>query len=222
MNGEPYRNSRFYENCEKRIFDCVGSYGIPPIGGVQTVGHIDECIGFNYALREKKPEEKAVHFFLDDYLFERIWRSPDRYIPVLGKFKYVFSPDFSPYCDFPKAIQIYNHYRKHWMGAYMQEHGIDVIPTVTWSNPSSYDFCFDGEPIKSVVAVSSVGCLTWDNGKRMFLNGYEEMMKRLEPSAILFYGTVPKECEGNIIPLKAFQERYNGKKTAKLCEDRAK
>lgn len=208
VKGVPYRETRFYENCEKRIFECVGAYDIPPIQGMETIGPVDDFIGFNYALKEKQPENKGVHFFLDDYIFERIWRNPYRYLPILKRFKYVLSPDFSPYCDFPKAIQIYNHYRKHWMGAFMQENGIQVIPTVTWSTHPSYEFCFDGEPKNSVVAVSSVGCLTWKDGEKMFLDGYREMIDRLHPSMILLYGTVPDECDGNIIHIKPYQERH--------------
>lgn len=70
------------------------------------------------------PEEKAVHFFLDDYQFDTLWRNPDRYVDKLSKFRYILTPDFSTYTDFPKVIQIYNHYRKHWIGAYLQEDSI--------------------------------------------------------------------------------------------------
>lgn len=54
-------------------------------------------------------------------------------IPMLQQFRYVLIPDFSLYTDFPKALQIWNHYRKHWIGAYMQLYGIDVIPTIAWN-----------------------------------------------------------------------------------------
>lgn len=107
-----YRNRRNYENLERRIFDGVGEYGIPQIEPVAYEGGCD-WIGFNYAKTCKEPEGKGIHFFLDDYVFLRIWTNIDRYIPMLQRFRYVMSPDFSTYTDFPKAIQIYNHYRKH-------------------------------------------------------------------------------------------------------------
>ena len=31
-------------------------------------------------LSEKEPEGKGVHFFINDYQFERVWNNPDRYI----------------------------------------------------------------------------------------------------------------------------------------------
>nr|DAL66594.1 MAG TPA: protein of unknown function (DUF4417) [Caudoviricetes sp.] len=208
MGNIPFRQTRFWENCEKRIFDGVGKYDIPEIHGMYDVDEISDFIGWNYALKEKHPEDKAVHFFVDDYQFNRLWTNPDAYLEKLKRFQYVFTPDFSPYADFPKAVQVFNHFRKHWIGAYLQENGVRVIPTVTWSYQPSYDFCFDGEPKNSVVAISSVGCMKSKRNKQMLIDGYNEMVKRLEPSCIIFYGMVPDECKGNIIRVKPFQNKF--------------
>ena len=35
--------------------------------------------------------------------------------------------------------------------------GMTVYPTISWSDKKSYDWCFDGEPVGGIVAVSSVG-----------------------------------------------------------------
>lgn len=208
MGNIPFRQTRFWENCEKRIYAGVGKYDIPEIQGMYDVDDISDFIGWNYALKEKHPEDKAVHFFVDDYQFNRLWTNPDAYLEKLKRFQYVFTPDFSPYADFPKAVQVFNHFRKHWIGAYLQENGVRVIPTVTWSYPPSYDFCFDGEPKNSVVAISSVGCMKSKRNKQMLIDGYNEMVKRLEPSCIIFYGMVPDECKGNIIRVKPFQNKF--------------
>lgn len=202
-----YRQTKNYENLQKCIFEGVGQYGIPQI---QAISYIGECgfIGFNYARSEKNRAGKGVHFFLDDYQFTSVWKSPDKYLEMFQQFKYVMSPDFSTYTDFPKAIQIYNHYRKHWVGAYLQENSVNVIPTISWSTPDSFEWCFDGEPTNSVVAVSSVGSANSREKKELFLAGYNAMIERLQPETILFYGKVPEECQGNIIQIKAFHERF--------------
>ena len=127
---------------------------------------------------------------------------------MLMQYEYVMSPDYSMFTDFPKALQIYNHYRKHWIGAYMQMYGIKVIPTICWSTPESYEWCFDGEPVDGCVAVSSVGCMKNKKSKELFINGYHEMVKRLEPTQIIFYGNVPDECKGNIVRVKQFSEKF--------------
>lgn len=201
------RSKRNYENLERRIFDGVGQYGIPELQPTQ----FKKCdfIGFNYAKSCKDRAEKGIHFFVDDYQFNRLWTNIDGYLQMLSQFKCVMSPDFSTYTDFPKAIQIYNHYRKNWVGAYLQEYGIDVIPTISWSTKDSFEWCFDGEPQGGCVAVSSQGCIASKEKRKLFLNGYYEMVTRLQPETIIFYGQVLDECKGNIVRVKAFSERFN-------------
>lgn len=201
-----YKNQRNYENIQKALYEGVGEYNIPIIKPTR----FEKCefIGFNYANGCKNPEDKGLHFFLDDYQFIRLWSNPDKYIPMLQKFKYVLSPDFSMFTDFPKALQIYNHYRKHWLAAYMQERGIDVIPTVCWSTQDSFDWCFDGEPTHGCVAVSAIGTQMRKESKEAFIQGYNEMLSRLKPETILFYGKVPGGCAGNIIQIPAFSSKF--------------
>ena len=202
------RSRRNYENLERRMFDGVGEYGIPEIEPTLYEGGC-EFIGFNYASGCKDRADKGVHFFVDDYQFNRLWTNIDRYVEMLRQFRYVMTPDFSTYTDFPKAIQIYNHYRKHWVGAYLQEAGVKVIPTISWSTPDSFEWCFDGEPVGGTVAVSSVGCMNGKAKRGLFLAGYEEMIKRLQPESIIFYGKVPDECKGNIVRIKAFSDKFS-------------
>ena len=60
-----YRTQRNYENVQRMLFDGIGEYDIPQIEPTQF--NNAEFIGFNYARNAKEPENKAVHFFLDDY-----------------------------------------------------------------------------------------------------------------------------------------------------------
>lgn len=186
-----------FENLDKARFAGVGKYGIPQIYPVEEYPPQD-FIPINYAKSCKDRASKCAHFFVDDYQFVRFWNSPDVYVPMLRQFKAVCAPDFSTYTDMPLAMQIYNHYRKHWLAAYWQAMGITVYPTISWSTPDSYDWCFDGEPVGGVVAVSSVGTQSKES-KRLFLQGYDQMMARLDPKWIIFYGAVPEECDWNVI-----------------------
>ncbi len=187
-----------FENLDKAIFPGVGAYNVPVITPVTEYPQ-GEFIPMNYALTAKDPANKIVHCFVDDYQFIRYWNTPDKYIPRLSQFAAVCSPDFSIYIDMPTAMQIYNHYRKHWLAAYWQLHGLTVYPTISWSTPESYAWCFDGEPVGGIVAVSSVGTQASKETKRLFLQGYEEMMKRLDPAFVIFYGSVPEECDWNVV-----------------------
>lgn len=202
-----YKKQRNYENIQKYRFQGVGTYEIPQIQPQEY--NSCEWIGFNYAGRATERELKGIHFFLDDYQFIRLWNNIDAYLPMLKQFKYIMAPDFSLYTDFPKVLQIYNHYRKHWLAAYMQTHDICIIPTICWSTPDSFEWCFDGEPVGGTVALSSVGAANSKVKKKLFMDGYNAMMERLHPETILFYGKVPEECEGNIVKIQSFSEKWN-------------
>lgn len=203
-----------FENLDKFTFPGVGKYGIPEIEPTNKYP-VGEFISMNYAMTAKDPSSKICHCFVDDHQFIRWWNNPDRYIPRLQSFMGVCAPDFSTYTDMPPAMQIYNHYRKHWLAAYWQLHGMTVYPTISWSDESSYDWCFDGEPVKGIVAVSSVGTQKNKEVQRLFLRGYEEMMKRLDPTWVIFYGRVPEECDWNVIRVNPHYDKIKQRYCAK-------
>lgn len=198
-------------NLERAQYPGVGEYDIPQLKPVTDVPEIDEWIGFNYVLTEKHPEKKAVHFFLNDYQFERIWNNPEKYLDKLRQFAAVATPDFSPYGDMPFCLQLYNHYRKHWIGAWLQEHGVTVIPTIRSStDPRSKKFFLDGEPVGGAVLASSQWTNT-DKQKKSFLAEYDMMFDTLKPTKIFLYGKKIDGLRGDITRIKTFTESRFGK-----------
>lgn len=191
-------------------FEGDGEYDIPML----LPTHIDNLAdiplqGFNYALKEKRPENIGVHFFLHDYQFERVWNYPDRYTEVLSKFAFVLSPDFSPYSDSPRAIQIYNVYRNRWCARYWQEYGINVIPTVTWADDDSLSYCLRGVPKHSTIAISTMGEGRWAKWQSLRRN-WNRIMDTLEPDEVLLYGkNIANEFQlsGNIIYKKLISSK---------------
>lgn len=138
--------------------------------------------------RSKCVNKEFVHFFLDDYQFERLWNAPERYLTTLCSYAGVLSPDFSLYRDMPLAMQIWNTYRNRVLAGWMQQHGIGVIPTVSWSDSSSYNFCFDGLPKYGTFAISTVGAQKNRNARRLFRDGFREFMRRCMPDTLVVYG----------------------------------
>lgn len=124
----------------------------------------------------------------------------------MRQFEAVCTPDFSTYTDMPVALQIYNHYRKHWLGAYWQMHGITVIPTISWSTPGSYDWCFDGEPKNAIISISSVGTQQNKESMELFNAGCREAIKRLNPTQILWHGKCPEEFD-NVVRIEPHYEQ---------------
>ena len=208
-----YRQTRnAYENQNKWMFAGVGEYQTPQLDAVQYKPK--NFIGFNFVKTCKNPNSSCVHFFVDDYQFQRVWQCPEQYIKQLAEFEAICSPNFSGYVDFPKAIRIYNHFRNHWLGAYGQAQGLRVIPTIQWGDDCDFDWCFDGDPVGSTVAISSVGTQANEKSKAIFKKGFHEMLKRLEPTVILLYGLIPAGCEDDrIIRIPAFQEKHRKNKS---------
>ena len=194
----PYRTLRNYENLQKGVYYAIGEYGIPELSPVTHI-NVETWMPFNSFKSCKHPDKTGIHFFIDDYQFERVWQYPDVYLKALERFAVLCTPDFSPYSDFPKAIQLYNHYRKHWCGAYWQENGYTVIPTITWSSPDTLEWAFDGEPVGGIVAISSVGMFDTQEHKSWLIDGYHAMMDILGPTQILWKGKVPEEIHNDII-----------------------
>lgn len=148
--------------------------------------------------------QKGVHFFIDDYKFEGIYKNPERTLKKLMQYKFLLTPDFSLYADMDIWKQIENVAKNRWCGAYWQSKGMKVIPTISWSSPSSFEFCFDGVEEGSIVAIGMIGC---KRNKRMFMLGYKEMLSRIKPSVIICLGTPFPEMEGNIIAIDYISSR---------------
>ncbi len=135
-----------------------------------------------------KDHDSGVHFFIDDYQFERLWKFPERYLPVLKRFYCIFAPDFSLYMNTPLPLQNWNTYRNRLLAAWMQHHGLNVIPTVSWAGVKSFDFCFEGLPAESTLAISTVGSAHRKNYVH-WKRGMDEMIDRLNPKVLLIYGS---------------------------------
>ena len=119
-----------------------------------------------------KPDT-AVHFFIDDYRFESLWRQSVWISMSLFYIGCVLAPLFA-FRDMPLVMQMWNVYRNRWLGCYWQAQGIHVIPTVSWSKP--HDFCYVGVEQGSIVAISSVG-LNDQKARYLFREGFEKMIE---------------------------------------------
>ena len=183
-----YNLYRLYEYDPGRV---AGFYDMPVIKASHFVP--DALIGFNYVksiVENNKTSEysKGVHFYLDDYQFERIWKDPYTHIERIKNFACALTPDFSTYADMPVAMKIWNTYRSKLIGQMMQDAGINVIPAVRWSVPDTFDFFLDGIEPGGVIAVSTIGVNFDKEVKWIWLYGMEEVLEQLRPELVLHYG----------------------------------
>lgn len=163
----------------------AGYYQFPVIDGVDHVP--EELIGFNYA-KSSKNYGAGIHFYIDDYQFERIWNDPEEYIQILRPYDCVLTPDFSLYMNMPRAMKVWNVYRSRLIGQILQDAGLIVIPTLQWAEEETFDFCFDGLPEHSTVSISTVGVRKTDEAMEIWRRGAEVALERLKPLHVLLYG----------------------------------
>ena len=188
--------------------DVSGYFDIPIVHGVRKLPDI-EWTTFNYARSmDGYHKDKGVMFYLNDYQFSAVWNQTQKYVPLLRRFGAVMAPDFSYYTDMPKALQIYNHYRRMWCAAYWQANGIKVVPCICWSNESSCEWSFDGQPTESIVSVSTVGTQRYVESMELFRNGYEKMIEILRPSKVLVYGRLLDFMGDEAIDIGCFTDKF--------------
>lgn len=177
-------------------FQRHGRYGIPIVKKQQI--DLDKIELWNYTKAKQNDIEnnhKTIHFFTYDWLFNNVYEKPEVAIEKLDQYYALLTPEFSMYSDMPMARQIDSVFKNRWCGAYWQKHGKLVIPTISWSSEESFDFCFDGIQEGSVVAVSTY---SREDCEKEFMYGYNKMIEKIRPSAIICYGTPFKDMKGNI------------------------
>lgn len=194
MTGKTMRDNPLFM---RNSFATTGKWGIPLVKkqeltteNIMLVACSDTRANDNEANKKK-----GVHFFVDDYRFSGIYDNPERTLERYSQYAFLLTPDFSTYSDMDLWRQLESVAKNRWVGAYWQSKGRIVIPTVSWSTPRSFEFCFDGVEQHATVAVSTLGC---KKVKIDFMRGYEVMLEKLRPEAIICFGDPFSEMQGNL------------------------
>ncbi len=182
-----------------------GKYEIPKLKATSAIP--SKVIPFSRAISSKEYDAWVV-FYENDDKFIRVWNNPNKYLPILQRFRGVISPDFSVYRNMPLCMQIESTYKGKALGHFWQEHGIDVIPNVRFNDERTFEFCFEGVPKNSIVSVGTHGCLKKNIDKEYFKIGLSEMVKVLSPKTVIVYGVAPdgifEVCHTNQIEVIQF------------------
>lgn len=202
-NDFPLENNWDIPTIKKNIVD---------LSDVELIGYNNVKDNYLYG------KNKMVHFFVDDYKFltsfddayahistqlQLYEGDAFKYVKRLAKYGHVISPDFSLRPEMPSWVQLMATAKSRWVGAYWQSKTLSVIPSVSWTDENSFDFCFLGIEPGSMVAVSTLGCKRYP---KAFLQGYRRMLSVIEPSVIICYGKPIDGMEGNVI---SFDHPFN-------------
>jgi hypothetical protein len=190
----------------RNSFATTGKWGIPLVKKQELVTDNIMLVACSdtRANDNEINKEKGVHFFVDDYRFSGIYDNPERTLERYSQYAFLLTPDFSTYSDMDLWRQLESVAKNRWVGAYWQSKGRIVIPTVSWSTPRSFEFCFDGVEQHATVAVSTLGC---KKAKIDFMRGYEVMLEKLRPEAIICFGDPFSEMQGNLLVVDYCESR---------------
>ena len=158
----------------------------------------DKLIKFSKCL-SSTDYECWIHFYEDDYLFQRFWNSPPKYLNIIKKFKGVILPDFSLYRDMPYVMQLWNIYKSRALGSWLQSNGINVIPNIRFGDERTYDICCNGIMKKSIISIGTYGTYKNVLDRNVLIKGILRIIDNLEPKIIIFYGTIPSQIKNKCI-----------------------
>lgn len=127
-----------------------------------------------------------VHFFEDDYQFERVWNAPRRYLRRLRRFDGVIMPDFSICPDFPIPMRMWNSYRSRVLGSWFQRQGIPCIPNAHFA--PGCEWMLEGLPRGGTIAVCGRGNIRDVENRRRFIRDLRVIVDDLLPGSIVYYG----------------------------------
>lgn len=99
-------------------------------------------------------------------------------------------------------------YMSRWLGKTWQNYGCTVYPTIGWALPDTYDLALSGVEKGSIVVISTLGC---QNNPEIFLQGFNEMKRRIAPSLIIVYGDMIDGMTGRFVNFKysdAFSKEF--------------
>lgn len=186
----------------------IGKYRLPQLEPNQLIPR--NVISFNERKGKSHPETRWIDFFIDDALFENFWNHPEMSFENLRKYEGLITTDYSMLPEMLPGQIIWNCTRNRIMAFYLQQQGFNVIPVASWSNPDDFDWCFDGLPEDSSIAISSNGCMSSPYGKRILLEGVAELQKRKNPYKLIVCGRHIKELDiyENVMYYPSFSQRW--------------
>ena len=96
MASATFRNDPMFL---RNQFEGDGVFELPVIRRESVA--LEEIALTGYDKLSSGETDQIVHFFLDDYKFESLWKDPESRIERLKRFRAVLSPDYSLYTEMP-------------------------------------------------------------------------------------------------------------------------
>lgn len=151
--------------------------------------------------------QTIIDMFNYDNILNSIWNDPLKYAYKFSQFLAISTPDFSIYPKMSRMEIEHNIFKNRYIGSLYQHIGINVIPTISWGDSSTFDICFKGVEKGSAVIISTLGVTS---NYDIFINGFNEMKEQIEPELIIVVGKLLPNMFGKFLVYK-LNETFNPK-----------
>ena len=170
----------------------------------------EHVVSFNEWRARRYPDNLWVDHFIDDRLFDCVYKNCDKYLPFYKKLKGVIGTDFSAYRDMPAYHRKVNVGKNREIDNYLQNNGVNVIPVVSYAYMEDFSWCLDGLPMRSSIAISTNGSMANFISHEIFVEGAKEVQRRLQPFKLIVAGGPVRELDelfDNIVYYPNFSQR---------------
>lgn len=135
-------------------------------------------------------KDRLLHLYANDSKLLACYKNPKKLLEVASLYSACITPDFSILHSMPEHQRIRSVIHSREIGAYLQEHGLQVIPNIRWAEQTDLNFIFDGLPKNSVIAISTQTVMRNALTRQIFLEGLPKVVDNLHPTKIILYGSV--------------------------------
>lgn len=177
----------------------VGDYEFPEIPSQTYIPDVGQIVSLGDVSSNKRlPHCCWIDHFVSDERYASILtkgKFESHYLPIYRKAAGIIGTDFSLLPTMPTAERIISCYLNRCIDYALSKLNIPEIPTASWACMDDFDWCLDGLPMHSTIAVSTNGILSNPNSMNLFINGLHTVQQKLSPSTLLINTTSVKKLE---------------------------
>ena len=148
------------------------------------------CYGSD-SMKGLDPSRSMLAFYVDDYRFENWFLQPDKYVAKMlnAGFLLAVEPNFSMWGADPLVLNLMQIFKRRWVGRYMQEAGVHVIPDIEIAAAECVKYSIMGIPKKAPCIAIEIHTQQLDKSRlNVLVSTAAWVLEELEPESVLFYG----------------------------------
>lgn len=171
--------------------DVFGPYQIPILRPTTLPSCPEAMASFCRQPQTILRQRTLLHGFVDDLKLLPLLKAPKKFLEQFATYFAVTTPDFSICTEMPLQDRIRSTWSSRAIGAYFQQHGLQVVPNIRWAHLSDLEYVLDGLSTGGTIVLSTQGLLREQTLRKTFEIGAEIVLHQLEPEHVIIYGQLP-------------------------------